>query len=232
LVWIFINAGEAEASACTSLKKHKTRINVKYTIAPPHYNLSQSISQLNQNSEQHHNDWLKKHGLQKLWSANDLQTAGLAEGGWGFSWKFGLDGEKVDQFGSYWCLYFTDIELEVFYRTIIYIPTEYPKGTCSFKVVHEHELAHHNINKDAVEKYLKKLEADLSVIIEHLEGMGHVGYYEVESRAETMKAGIQDAVEIYIQDSMIKEMNRNNSNLDSPQEYARTSQLMNQCRKK
>lgn len=229
LPFLYSPALPAKGTICHGMKERPTKINVIYTIAEPVFDYSKTKAQLTAERRNDRQEWLNQHGLQTIWTADDLETAGLASGAWGMIWKFSMGGENVDRYGSYYCLHFREVELEIFYRTIIYIPKDYPQGSCRFDIVHEHEMAHHITNGLAVEKYLIQLEKDMPSIVHQMESYGYVGRKSIEKRVEKLKQGIQDAVDIYVYEEMKKEMNENNAIIDSPESYAASSAEMQAC---
>lgn len=229
LPFLYSPAHPVKSTVCHELKEYPTKVDIVFTIAEPVFDYSKTKAQLTAERRDSRQEWINQHGLQTLWTADDLQTAGLASGAWGLRWGFRMDGENVDRFGSYYCLHFEEVELEIFYRTIIYIPKDYPQGSCKFDIIHEHEMAHHITNGLAVEKYINQLEKDMPMIVREMEAYGYVGRNSVDQRVEQLKQGIKDAVDIYVYEEMRKEMEANNDVIDSPESYAESSAEMKAC---
>jgi hypothetical protein len=219
------------ANICNELKRNQTHINFEYVIDQPKYDFSNSKKDLTKNQQLRTEGWLKERKLDPLWATAYTEVAGLASGGWKLKWDFKLRPLRVDQYGTKVCLYFEEINLDILYRTIIYIPKNYPVTGCSFEVVKKHELEHHIINGMAVEQYITQLERDMQKIAVTLEGKGYVASDKasVERRAQELKQGVQDAVDVYIKKAMIEKMQHNNAKIDTQEEYTRLTQLINEC---
>ena len=229
--FFFVFSNSAFASdICADIKPRETIVNIDVIMPEPHYNLGASKRYLTKKSKEVTEDWLKKHDMEVLWKAEDLQTAGIASAGQGLVYEAKLYAEPVDRYNAYYCTYFDEITVTVFYRTLIYIPKNYPKGTCAFEDINQHELRHHQANKEVVGKYAMLLEQDIGEMITLME-KGHAPRDQVEERIEEIKLGLKDAIQIYARDSVIKEMEERNAMIDTPEEYERGSQKLRECMK-
>ena len=222
------HAQDDQKTLCNDIKPYDTRIDIHYEAAPPVYDFSKTAKELTQDTTKITEEWIKQNGMEVLWTANDMKTAGLASGGWGIVTRYKMRGKPVDQLGAYACAYFDEIYMELFYRTIIYIPKDYPQNSCKFKVVNKHELSHHETNMAMVDKYVGKLADDVRKMIPYMEGE-YVGSHNLKGRYEDMKTGLTDAIKVYLYEAMSEETKERNALIDTPDEYKNTSKLFKFC---
>jgi hypothetical protein len=223
-----LEARAKEPSLCSEIKPFRTKINITYETVPPVYDLSLTTEQLNRDSKEVTEQWLRRNSMEVLWTSDDLQTAGLASGAWALAGNHRLRSKKVDWMGAYHCAFFEEVNIAVFYRTIIYIPKDYPQGTCKFNAVHRHELRHHDTNQAMVDKYVMKLDEDIRKMIPYMEGE-YVGSDKIQERFDDMKEGMSDAIKVYLYEAMVEETKHLNAEIDTPQEYENTGKLFHYC---
>jgi len=135
-----------------------------------------------------------------------------------------MNGRRYGRYGGNYCPYFQNIEIEIYYGTVIFIANDFAKGTCRFDAIMEHEMKHHNTNHDIAGKYAKMLERDLPKMIEEVEGMGYVHYTKADARFDFMRQSLADAIEVYGQ-AMSEEMGRENAKIDTLENYQAESKL-------
>jgi hypothetical protein len=216
--------------ACAGAKNFRTVLKVDLAIPDPHFDFSQTRRQLNNGREKMHEEWLKKNGMQTVWSADKMETVGQAAGGWGFISQFRSVAKPYDMYGMSYCPYFSAIELNMIYRTIISIPKNFKKGSCAFNIIMEHEMRHHATNVAVAQEVVARLKKDLPTIIEEIETSGsYVSRNLVNARFQYLQASLEDAINVYVQQSMTAEMRRRNNLIDSPEEYERSSRAMDGC---
>lgn len=214
---------------CSAIKPYQTRINITYETVDPVYDLSLSMEEMDdEKADERQKHWLRKNGLETLWTADDLVTQGLASGAWGMSTSYKLRSKNVDRMGAYHCAFFQEINLSVFYRTIIYIAKEFPQESCKFNVIHKHELEHHATNQNVVNSYVIKLEEDIRKMIPYMERRP-AGSHRIQERFEDMKLGLSDAVKVYLKEAMTKEIKERNAIIDSPENYDEVDRLKHLC---
>lgn len=217
-------------SACAKLKNFKTATIVNLTLPDPTYNLKQTRDGLNRNKKKSHEDWLKFHKMESIWRADEMETLGEAAGGWGLSSRLRMTAIPFDSFGSSYCPYFQSIGLDMMYRTIISIPSEFQPGSCAYNVIKEHELRHHATNAAVVQKMVDRLKRDLPVIIADIEGSSsYVPRNQANVRWLSMQTDLTAAIKIYLEDAMKQEMVRLNREIDSPDEYKKSSAAISAC---
>lgn len=219
----------AEPSACEKIKPRPSVININLETPDPYYDLDRSLAYLNSDGGKGAEEWLKKNNMQNIWSSKHMTTAGRAAGGWGAYYQYRMDAQPVDSYWAYGCLFIEEINVEMMFRTIIQIPVEYPEGSCEFNFINEHELKHFQVNRDVAQKTAERLRKDMPEIIRILEQQ-HIGSDQLKVKAEEFKAGIKEMVDVYFQQVMAEEMERLNGLVDSPEEYAKSGELMDYCR--
>ena len=227
---IFPPAPARAGNTCASIKPFKSRVNIELTTpADPYYKQGQKLADIQ--SPERVQEWLEENGLKGIWSADGMTTLGVTAGGSSSVWKMNLHAKPVDRYGVYYCVYFQDIDLEFFYRSMIIIPEEFSNKTCDYDVINEHELRHHVANKQAVELYIDRLRQDIMVMLRDMES-GYVPRARVQARMDEMQQGMRDAVEIYLGEYLSAEAQRLNALIDTPEEYASHDQRVRECQKK
>lgn len=219
----------AQDSMCEKIKLRPSVVNINLEAPDPHYDLDKSLAYLNSDGGKSAEEWLNKNKMQNVWSSKHMVTKGRAAGGWAAYYNYKMGAEALDSYWAYGCLFIEEINIEMMFRTIIMIPVEYPQGSCEFNFINEHELKHFDANKYVALKTTERLRQDMPEIIRVLE-QAHVGSDKLNLRAEEIKAGIQEMVDIYFKQVMAEEMELLNDKIDTPEEYARTGEVMSYCR--
>lgn len=220
----------AKYRACAGVKDFKTALKLDLAIPGPYFDFSQSRKQLNSDRKEAHEEWLKKNGMQTVWSADRMETMGLASGGWGLVSQYRAVAKPYDSYGTAYCPYFSVIELNMMYRTIISIPKDFKKGGCVFNIIMEHEMRHHETNMAVAREVVARLEKDLPTIIAEIETSGsYVPRNRVDARFQFLQDSLEGAIDIYLQENMKAEMRRRNEKIDSPEEYERSSREVDRC---
>jgi hypothetical protein len=220
----------AKYRACAGAKDFRTALKIDLAVPGPYFDFSQSRKQLNSDRQEAHEEWLKKNGMQTVWSADRMETLGLASGGWGLVSQFRAVAKPYDTYGTAYCPYFSAIELNMMYRTIISIPKDFKKGGCVFNTIMEHEMRHHETNVAVAREVVARLERDLPTIVAEIETSGsYVSRNQVDARFKFLRDSLEGAVNIYIQENMRTEMRRRNEKIDSPEEYERSSREVDRC---
>ena len=220
------------AGECTPLKDFQTQINVNLTVSEPYYDTSLSAAAMAKAHRTDVADWLKKNNMQALWSADDMTTDGLASSGFSTMTRASFIAKPFEKhYGVHYCPYFETINVDLFYRTLIQIPHDFLAHPCEYNLVNTHELKHDKVYREAIQIYADRLRADMRPIVQDLEAD-----YEVRTtlskRENRMIEGVQDALQVYFGDIASERMNRLNALVDSPQEYATGSAMMDACRMK
>ena len=91
-------------------------------------------------------------------------------------------------------------------------------------------MRHHATNAAVAQEVVARLKRDLPTIIAEIETSGsYVSRNLVDARFQYLRASLEDAINVYVQQSMTAEMRRRNDLIDSPEEYKRSSRAMDEC---
>lgn len=206
-------------SMCAQKKPFVSDVLIEMETPEPHFDFSKSVAYLNSDGGRSSREWLEKNNMQGVWSSKHMQTQGIAMGGWMVYYEYDIDPEPLDQYWAYACLYVKELKIRMMFRTIIYIPKEYPEGSCAFKLIMPHEMKHYQVNKVVAQNTAGRLRKDMPQILAELE-KEHVGSQHLKSHAELMKQRISEIVDVYFKQVMGEEMEKMNGLVDSPEEYA------------
>ncbi len=206
-----------------------TRALLNITVAEPFILHDKTLAEINAETQASKQDWLKKNGMQEVWSANELQTLGYAMGGMASASRMQMLSVPYDRYGSYYCPVFKDVDVNLIYRTLIRIPREIPEGSCAYKVILTHELRHHQANKDSFERYMAQLKTDLPRMLAYYEQVP-VKRARVQNQFDHMKQAMEEAVKLYIQDYVLVAAQKVNAQIDSPESYALEHEKLESCR--
>ena len=206
------------ATGCAAEKPFKTRVTFNIDIPDNRYNYKLSARQMTREHKFGMAEWKGKHE-DHAWAAADLQVDGLARGGIGITQNANFLGKPYDRYGSYYCPYIKDIEINIHYNTLIFIASELQQGTCRFFAVLDHEHKHHDSSVAVVMEVAKRLKKDMPSIIAELESR-YVKRSEVEGGFNNLSQGLRDALQVYSA-HMLEKMNEVNDQIDAPEEYER-----------
>lgn len=220
----------AQDHVCKTLKPYRTAIDVHLEMPEePYYDLSLSLRDLNRNMEQHKLDWLEENNMREVWRASDMEIQGLASTGMAMLHEFQVEAFAIDKFGAYWCPYFKNLYVELFYRTMIQIPKKYKPGSCQYKLIDEHELKHHVTNKTATAEYFFKFHEDVHKIVAEIENQPSITRSQFDQRVDEMKQAMEDAMYVYFVDMLGQDLHERNALIDTPEEYANVSKALDEC---
>ena len=223
--------GSARAAGqCTPLKNFKTNVTINLTIGEPFYDTSMSWATLAAKRQDTIKDWLARNHMQSLGNVNDMKVAGDASGGYGLYVRdMRFLAEPVEKmYGVHYCPYFQSIDIDVFYRTLIEIPSDFLAHPCIYKTVNDHELKHDAVNSQEMQIFTDRLRNDIQAMIAQLEA-DYVPRNLVPQREGEMAKAIGDAIQVYYGEAMEAEVKARNNLVDSPQEYATRTAMMEGC---
>lgn len=209
----------ATQTTCQTIKPYKTEIVINLEVPDPYYDFTKNKNQVNAAGQASRDEWLARNNMHGVWSSNHMTTLGQASGGWAANYSWNIEGQPLDQYGAYSCIFVKRIEVNMMFRTMIIIPKDYPRKSCDFEVIHEHELRHYDVNRRVALKTAMQLEKDMPVVIMDLE-QDYIGRDKVEGRFEEIKKSVQDLVEVYFKQVMSEEMDHLNNLIDTPEEYS------------
>ncbi len=218
-------------AGCADKKGFKTATKIDLSLPNALFDQSKTLKEMNEDQSLAHEQWLKKNGMETVWKASSMETYGLAAGGFGTAMQFAMTGKPYGPYGLDGCLYFKSIDFSMIYRTIISIPKEFMPGSCIHKVIFVHEMKHHNTNAEIVRKAVARFEKDLPVMVAHMEkSAAGVNHRFVQDEYKSMQQKMRDALDVYLKQEIAREMERQNSAIDSPEEYTSGSLLIKECR--
>lgn len=234
---LLVLSGEALAApkyaACAREKNFRTEIVVNLDIPEPLFNFNVSRQGLNEGKQKSHEEWLKSNDMQTVWKASEMSTLGEAAANWGTMYSMRLTAKPYDSYGTSYCPYFQKVEMNMAYLTTITIPKEFKKGGCMFNEVLAHEWRHHTTNVAVMKEITEKLKKDLPVIIAEIEtNTSYVTRSGADTRFQQMQQFLEDAVDVYMKESLSREMDKRNALIDTPAEYRRAGEVMIKCQGK
>jgi hypothetical protein len=215
---------------CMQLKPSPTQISVNLTMAPAEYDTSLPRKKMKKVGAQLAQQWLQTNGLAQLWGIDEIDTAGLATGAWAVSYDIEIGTQPFDDYGAYHCVYYNRIGIELLYRSISYIPQESLKNPCQYDLLQKHEAQHQDANQGIAQAYADRLQQDIPTIIGHME-TEYIAKADAPARPEVLKQTIKDAVNLYFNESMIKEMQAMNAAIDAPEAMAAFPSALAACGK-
>ena len=230
-LFLILNVATVQAAfACSpERRRHPIEITMNVEIADPYILQDHSFQQINDESEDSRKKWIEDNGLEEVWTTKSLDTLGYASGGMASNFitsAYALSGG----YGAYYCPYYRKIEVNIIYRTLIRIPKEFPKGSCVYNVILEHELRHDKANRDSFKKYMLQLKKDLPQMAMYYERSA-VNPKDVKQRFKVMQGSIKEAVELYIQEYVFPAADKINKEIDSPESYAADGKKIDACPK-
>jgi hypothetical protein len=220
---------------CDQIGKDPAKVTVNLTIPEVQYDFSKTKRQMTEEQQGMIQEWLQKQGVKSVGVAADLgkhlQVGGLTSGGYAFSSYYMMRAEHVDRYGVYYCPHLSDITVELFYRSIIFMPKGLDQKSCEFEEVMKHEYKHHTANVLAVQRISDRLEQDLPVIAREIElSVGYVDRSRVDEKFEDIKMAINDAIDIYFS-TLSADSEARNDLIDTPEEYLRVERAIQTCEK-
>jgi hypothetical protein len=217
-----------QGGSCGDKNDTPPDIALNVEIPDPYYNLEMSGDEINAHAQATVQEWLKKNNMSGIWSAPEMHALGYASGGAGMTISAGFKAVPYDVYGAVYCPFFSKLEINFIFRTMIVMPKEFKDQPCRLDLVRTHELRHYYANKHAVELYVKKLRHDFPAIVAEVE-KEPVSRDQVEGKFEDMKLAIRDIIEVYFSQGMGKEMQKLNGEIDSPEEYEIRGLVQHDC---
>lgn len=119
-----------------------------------------------------------------------------------------------------YCVYLRSVDAHLNQRnTVIYVARDFPRGSCNFDVVYEHEKQHMRIHYRTLQEYAPRVKRALQSLVQGLNPMVVRTVAEARSHHAWV---INDGVKHLLED-MEEEKRRRNAALDTPENYARES---------
>ncbi len=136
---------------------------------------------------------------------------------------FGLQAaSQVMTRGNGYCVYLTSVDVDFGWNRVeVYVPSEFPKGSCEYKVVLDHENQHVAINRALLREFAPRLRARIEKVL-----AGTKPYY-TRSREGGTDAALGDLNKQL--SGMLKEFEAlqisRNAGIDSPSNYQALSAM-------
>ena len=220
-----------DKGTCASLKPYTTTIAIDLIQADPVFDNNDNGDNLKGGAEQVRTQWLETGMLKDLWVVNDLATAGLAFAGMDTIYDFEVGNVPVDKYGVYYCDFFRTISVQLLYRSMVKIPNNIASHSCAYEVISAHEDLVLDTNKRVLEDYVGRLRNDMPRIVAQMEA-GYIGKVDLELHAAQMKQNMQEAVELYLKDTLSAKMKQVSTAVNTPEEYAALAAALDDCKKK
>jgi hypothetical protein len=220
-----------DKGTCASLKPYTTNIAIDLIQADPVFDNSNNGDNLKGGAEQVRTQWLETGMLKDLWAVNDLATAGLAFAGMDTIYNFEVGNVPVDKYGVYYCDFFRTVSVQLLYRSMVKIPKNITSPSCAYEVISAHEEMVLDANKSALEVYVGRLRNDMPGIVAQMEA-GYIGKVDLELHAAQMKQKMQEAVEVYLKDTLSAKMKQASAAVNTPEEYAALAAALDDCKRK
>lgn len=137
--------------------------------------------------------------------------------------KIGLEGQAlftVMQRGDQACIWLKGINAKFFAFPIIHIANNFPKGTCEYDAVLEHEKKHILALQDFHREFAPKFKTALRRIASEIQGQGPFPAGSTDRIQKDMNARINAGIAAF-NDSIIPVLEERQNGIDNPSEYAR-----------
>ena len=234
-VFVFSAPTFAQTRTCDHIKKPALQVNINLTIPEAAYNYQKSLKELTSKGFEGTVEWLQKQGIQSVGVAKHLgqfyNIRGVASGGYAYAMDYRMQAKFVDSYGVYYCPYLTEVNIELFYGSTIYIAKEIPRDSCEFNEVMKHEWKHHTANVMAIQTYSERLKKDLPIIARDIElKYGYVDRSKVQATFDSIKQDVKDMIDIYYE-TIRNDSEKRNDMIDTPAEYDRVDASIELCEK-
>lgn len=137
--------------------------------------------------------------------------------------KIGLEGLAsftILQRGEQACIWLKGISAKFFAFPSIHIANNFPKGTCEYDAVLEHEKKHIRVLQDFHKEFAPKFKTALRRIASDIEPQGPFQAVSAETIQGDMNARINSGIQAF-NDSIIPILEARQAEVDNPSEYAR-----------
>jgi hypothetical protein len=126
------------------------------------------------------------------------------------------------------CLSYSDIEVIIELNPVIYIASEHKEGRCYNEILH-HERQHVEMDRVVMNEFARNLGTSLKILIDKTGAQGPYPAHETEMHGTRMVRHINSVVDAEKM-AMTNKMQRLQSRIDSPEEYARISRICAESR--
>lgn len=136
--------------------------------------------------------------------------------------KIGLEGQAlftVMQRGDEACIWLKGLNAKFFAFPTIHIANNFPKGTCEYNAILEHEKKHIRALQDFHAEFAPKFKTALRRIASEVQGQGPFAAASTETVQKDMNARINSGIQAF-NDSIIPILEERQNQIDNPSEYA------------
>lgn len=125
------------------------------------------------------------------------------------------------------CVILKSVTVTFYTRPKIHIASDFPRGSCEFNAVLEHERKHVGVLQAYVKERTPHAKSHIANIIRRIKpAIGPIHPRQVDKAQEAMQKGLQSHIEAY-NDQIMPELMKRQIAIDTPEEYARVTR---QCK--
>lgn len=199
-----------QMSGCPMAPPPKVTVNI--LNERPRYDESLSVSDLTQrfgNSTSYNN-----------FAFTDFKIGGLTDARLGSNFTIK---PLVMREGDYACLGLKEVVVDIYYAAIVYIPSEFPRGSCNYNVTVEHEHGHVTTALDTIREFAVKYEPAIQEVVENMGPLGpHIDDRTVlDDQVGVIEGQIREVVEAIFNELMETNQQRQYA-IDDPKALADT----------
>lgn len=143
--------------------------------------------------------------------------------------SIGLEGRasfKILQRGQRACIWLQSINARFFAYPSIHIARNFPRGSCEYSAVLEHEMKHVDALIDFHTEYTGIFERELQLIAKRIYPKGPIPAAHIENTQDQMNDRISREIKSF-NDRILPILEQRQNAIDTPEEYARVTA---QCR--
>ena len=221
---------KAVDNTCTAIKPYETKVNINMLQMDPVYDWTKSEGEILRNMEKYLPRWLRENAIRLLWQANDLEVGGTAFGGWGIAPEYKFDNLAVDRYGVYYCPIVKEINVDILYRSLVFVPTDVKQDECLFQVIVDHIGGHETIARSVLDAYTAKMKTDLVTLSREMEASaGYMKRKEIADALATMKDGLNQTIMVFFSEAIQKEILRRGLAFDSKENIDAVRLVRDKC---
>lgn len=162
------------------------------------------------------------HGLTHMHKDGAAVRSGAHVNGLGGG-KIGLEGLAsftIMQRGEQACIWLKGINAKFFAFPSIHIANNFPKDSCEYNAILEHEKKHIRVLQDFHKEFAPKFKTALRRVAGGVDAQGPIPASTVESIQQEMNARINTGIQAF-NDSILPVLEARQAAIDNPNEYAR-----------
>ena len=191
---------QAQAARCQA---PKTTLGFKPTVSKTKFNISESAFDLH-----------KMHGGAQAGLVTGLALSPLY---YEFQGQF-----KITKQDNGYCLAMDKIRLYYRARPMVFVSSEFPRGSCEFKAVLRHENKHVRALKTTHGRTASAFKKHAINSLEQIRPVGPVSRAQIKSAQKKMQKQLAGLLDSYLKQANA-DLAREQNKIDSPSEYERVS---------